>query len=326
MPLISVIVPVYKCEEYLEDCVNSILNQTFSDFEIILVDDGSPDKCGKICDELAKKHNNIIALHQTNQGQAAARNKGIKIARAEWIHFVDSDDLIHPQMLEILYGAVDENTGISMCGVAKEQSLPENFFLPKSGCSFKKHPINEKELLLMYHDKYQYWIACAKLIKKNIIEKYPFTEGRIFEDNGVVFKWINQTEFVNITDEQLYFYRINPKSTTNVDFSLKNVDFLWAKEEQINFYKDSDFEEMKKTVYRNYAVSCAKMYYRLLENTNWTNEAKKIKKKLHAFMKKYGKFTELKEDWEFNMVYGVLYPKPIRIIFRLARYIDKITN
>ena len=145
MPLISVIVPVYKCEEYLEDCVNSILNQTFSDFEIILVDDGSPDKCGKICDELAKKHNNIIALHQTNQGQAAARNKGIKIARAEWIHFVDSDDLIHPQMLEILYGAVDENTGISMCGVAKEQSLPENFFLPKSGCSFKKHPINEKE-------------------------------------------------------------------------------------------------------------------------------------------------------------------------------------
>ena len=113
-PKISVIVPVYKCEKYLVACVDSILNQTFSDFEIILIDDGSPDSSGKICDDLAEKYNKITVLHQDNQGQAAARNNGVKIARGEWIHFVDSDDLIHPQMLEILYGAVDETTQISM--------------------------------------------------------------------------------------------------------------------------------------------------------------------------------------------------------------------
>ena len=321
MPLISIIVPVYKCEEYLEACVDSILNQTFTDFEIILIDDGSPDNCGKICDDLAEKHNKITVLHQDNQGQAAARNNGVKVARGEWIHFVDSDDLIHPQMLEILYGAVDETTQISMCGVYKGDNLSENFFSPKIDYRFKKHPINEEQLVEMYLDRYQFWIACAKLIKKEIIEKYPFTEGRIYEDNGVVFKWINQTEFVNITDEQLYFYRVNPDSTTQVNFSLKNLDRLWAFEEQINFYENTDFNELKKTIYKNYAVACAKMYYRLLENENWANEAQEIKNKLKKFMKKKRKLIEFDVDWQFNMVYGVLYPKPIRIIFRLERYI-----
>ena len=321
MPLISIIVPVYKCEEYLEACVDSILNQTFTDFEIILIDDGSPDNCGKICDDLAEKHNKITVLHQDNQGQAAARNNGVKVARGEWIHFVDSDDLIHPQMLEILYGAVDETTQISMCGVYRGDNYPEDFFSPKSDYTFEKHPINDEELVLMYHEKYRYWIACAKLIKKEIIEKYPFTEGRIYEDNGVVFKWINETEFVNITDEQLYFYRVNPDSTTQVNFSLKNLDRLWAFEEQINFYENTDFNELKKTIYKNYAVACAKMYYRLLENENWANEAQEIKNKLKKFMKKKRKLIEFDEDWQFNMVYGVLYPKPIRIIFRLERYI-----
>ena len=102
-PVISVIIPVYKCEEYIEACVDSILNQTFSDFEIILVDDGSPDNSGKLCDELAEKHNNITVIHQKNQGQAAARNNGVKVSRGEWLHFVDCDDSLHPEMLESLY-------------------------------------------------------------------------------------------------------------------------------------------------------------------------------------------------------------------------------
>ena len=105
MPEISVIIPVYKCEQYIESCVDSILNQTYRDFEIILVDDGSPDNSGKICDELAEKYNKITVLHQENQGQSAARNNGVKIARGKWICFVDCDDSVHPRMLEALYNA-----------------------------------------------------------------------------------------------------------------------------------------------------------------------------------------------------------------------------
>ena len=94
---------------------------------------------------------------------------------------------------------------------------------------------------------------------------------------------------------------------------------MWAFEEQINFYENTDFNELKKVVYIKYAVACAEMYYRLLENKNWNEEAQKIKSKLKKFMKKKREFIEFDEDWKFNMVYGVLYPKPIRAIFRLER-------
>lgn len=323
MPLISVIVPVYKCEEYLESCVDSILNQTFTDFEIILVDDGSPDNCGKICDDLAQKHKKITVLHQKNQGQAAARNNGIKLAHSEWIHFVDSDDLIHPQMLEILYGAVNETTQISMCGLFKGNNLSESFFSPISVCNFKKYTINEEELILIYHEDYQCWIACAKLIKKDIIEKHLFTQGRIYEDNAVVFKWINEAKNVTITDKPLYFYRTNSHSTTNQDFSLKNLDLLWALEEQIAYYKKKKYKKVLSLICTRYAVHCADFYNKVTNELKLQNEASMLKKKLKKHIKENKNYINL-ENWEFNLVYGVLYSKPIRVLYRLIRFIKNI--
>lgn len=324
MPKISVIVPVYNVEKYLHECVDSILAQTFSDFELILVNDGSQDNSGAICDEYASKDDRITVIHQKNQGQAASRNTALSIAQGEWIHFVDSDDLIHPQMLEILYNAVDENTQISMCGVYKGDNLSDSFFSSKIDCDFKKCQINEGELISLYYKEYLYWVVWAKLIKKKIIEKYPFTQGKIFEDNGVVFKWLNEAEFVSITDEQLYFYRVNADSTTNDNFSLKNLDILWAFEEQTKFYKNTDFNKIKKIVYKKYIIACVGMYYELLVNQNCAEEAQKIKNKLKIFIKNEKTFADLLEDSEFNMVYGVLYTKPIRVILRLKRYIKNI--
>ena len=321
MPKISVIVPVYNVENYLHECVDSILAQTFTDFELILVNDGSQDNSGAICDDYASKDERITVIHQKNQGQAAARNTALAIAKGKWINFVDSDDLIHPQMLEILYGAVDESTQISMCNVYKGDNLPESFSSPKIDYRFKKHPINEEQLVAMYRDGYQFWVVWAKLIKKELIEKYSFTLGRIYEDSAVVFKWFNETENVIITDEQLYFYRINSNSTMQINFSLKNLDILWAFEEQLNFFESTNFNELKKAIYKKYSVTCAKTYHHLLENKEWAEEAQKTKNKLKMFMKKKRKVINFKEDWEFNIVYGVLYPRPIRIIFRLERYI-----
>ena len=112
MPEISVIVPVYKAEAYLADCVESLLAQTFTDFEIILVDDGSPDNCGSLCDGYAAANDRISVIHQENRGQSAARNHAMTRAAGKWICFVDSDDLIHPQMLELLYRAVCEEKAL----------------------------------------------------------------------------------------------------------------------------------------------------------------------------------------------------------------------
>ena len=116
--LISVIVPVYKVEQYLEKCVNSISVQTYSNLEIILVDDGSPDKCGDICDSLAKKDNRIKVIHKPNGGLSSARNAGIDIASGQYIGFVDSDDSIEPYMYEKLLGLIKhDGTKLAVCAV-----------------------------------------------------------------------------------------------------------------------------------------------------------------------------------------------------------------
>lgn len=131
MPEISIIVPVYQAEAYLTDCIDSILNQTFQDFEVLLVDDGSPDHCGEICEDYARKDGRIRVIHQTNQGQAAARNHAMAIARGRWLCFVDSDDAVHPQMVELLYRQVKEgNAAVSMCAMLESAALPENFLRP----------------------------------------------------------------------------------------------------------------------------------------------------------------------------------------------------
>ena len=237
MPKISVIVPVYNVEKYLHECVDSILAQTFTDFELILINDGSQDSSGAICEEYAAKDKRITLIHQENQGQAAARNNAITIAQGEWIHFVDSDDVIHPQMLEILYDAVDETTKISMCGLCKGTELPDDFRSQKNDYSFKKCPVTEKELISMYNDFYQYWVVWAKLIKKEIVEKYLFTCGRIYEDTAVVFKWINETEFVNITDEQLDFpvvYASAKNGMAKMDLNEETTDLSCLFETIIN--------------------------------------------------------------------------------------------
>lgn len=118
MPELSIIVPVYKVEKYLPRCIDSILAQTFGDFELILIDDGSPDGCGRICDEYAQKDKRIVAIHQKNMGVSAARNAGLDIARGRYIGFVDSDDWIEPQMYEVMMDAIRENgADMAVCGV-----------------------------------------------------------------------------------------------------------------------------------------------------------------------------------------------------------------
>ncbi len=138
MPELSIIVPVYKVEPYLRRCVDSILAQTFRDFELILVDDGSPDGCPDICDEYAAKDSRIIVIHQKNQGVSAARNAALDIARGEYIGFVDSDDWIEPEMYEKLIDAIKENgTDVAICGSA---------YADESGVSYRTAEKNELSL------------------------------------------------------------------------------------------------------------------------------------------------------------------------------------
>lgn len=246
MPVISVIVPVYRAEKYIHRCVDSILSQTFSNFELILVDDGSPDNCGAICDKYAEIDTRVRVIHQKNQGQAAARNRAITVARGQWVTFVDSDDVIHPQMLEHLLRAAEKSgANISMCGALEAETLPEHFTDPIDGKWVEK-TMDETGLEALYtYGEHRYWVVWGKLIRRRIVEKFPFTSGRFYEDNAVAFRWLHSAGTVADLPGRYYFYQVNPEGTTKSGFSRKKLDFLWALEAQRQFYKSVGFGRME---------------------------------------------------------------------------------
>ncbi len=321
MPKISVIVPVYNCEQYIEDCVDSILNQTFSDFELILVDDGSPDNSGKLCDELAGKHQNrIIVLHQHNQGQAAARNNGVKIARGEWLYFLDSDDKIHPNMLEKLYTAVTKsNVNIAMCSAVQREEAPCDFYADKK-VDFTILEMSEENLLhLCKALKYYYWVVWGKLIHKSIYEKYPLTEGRIFEDNAIVCKWLYEAKKVALTDAQLYFYYTNTSGTTKKGFNEKHLDVLWAFREQIEFFDSLGYKKMLEHLCSCFFEESYNLYNRAKVKKADKKIFKSIKNSEIYIKNRYPEYVNL--NYEKTLYY---YKKTNMFKFYLIRIKNKL--
>ena len=316
MPKISVIVPVYKAEVFLKDCIDSILSQSFSDFEIILVNDGSPDNSGKICDDYAQKHDCISVIHQENQGQAAARNHAMARAKGDWICFVDSDDLIHPNMLELLDQAVRESgSPISMCGMLEAVTLPEDFLKDRE-VRFQTLSMDEETLASLHDaDKYPGWVACAKLIRRDLVEAYPFHEGRVYEDNEAVCRWICKGGSIAATDEKLYFYRGNPDSTTKAAFRLKRLDYLWALESIIGFYTDLGYTQMRQRFINRYleaVLSCCNGARYLL---NRPDVVKQIEKQVKAFLREQ-KIRLTKE--QYGEFINVMHPGFAKIYWPLS--------
>lgn len=292
-PVISVVVPVYNAEQYLHQCIDSILNQTFTDFELILVDDGSQDNSGAICDQYAEKDNRIIVIHQENKGQAAARNVAISKAKGEWIHFVDSDDLIHPQMLEILYtAAMNEKCDMSVCMRVSQDKLPLNFFQEQqlNVCTININEVTLKKLF--FSDTSSYWVVWAKLIKKAIVASNLFTEGKIFEDNAVVCKWLYDANKIAMCNNVMYFYRTENSSTVRSAFSIKKLDYLWALEEQILFYKHLRYEDMIKLVINTH-IDFAISKLKFIENSK---QLRIYKYKITSFYLKNNLLKHLTKD------------------------------
>ena len=262
MPEISIIVPVYRAEKYLNACVDSILNQTYSDFELVLIEDGSPDQSGAICDEYAQKDDRVRVIHQPNQGQAAARNHALPMTQGEWLCYVDSDDAIHPQMLEHLHRAAEKSgAGISMCQFLEAPEPPEDYEQPAE-FSYTLLTMDEKTLTEL-HDRDQYpgWVACAKLIRRELVEGYPFHTGRVYEDNEAVTRWLLPAKTLAMLPTQLYFYRTNPESTTKSQFSLKRLDYLWALESMISYFQSVGFHTLAQRFVERYVEAAASACY-----------------------------------------------------------------
>ena len=262
MPEISIIVPVYRAEKYLNACVDSILRQTYADFELVLIEDGSPDQSGAICDEYAQRDDRVRVIHQPNQGQAAARNHALPMTQGKWLCYVDSDDMIHPQMLEHLYrAAVESGAGISMCQFLEAPEPPENYEQP-ADFSYQLLTMDEQTLTEL-HDRDQYpgWVACAKLIRRQCVEGYPFQTGRVYEDNEAVTRWLLPAKTLAMLPGKLYFYRTNPESTTKGKFSLKKLDYLWALESMIGYFQSVGYHTLAQRFLERYVEAAASCCY-----------------------------------------------------------------
>jgi len=206
LPKVSVIVPVYKVEEYLRQCIESIIVQTYANLEIVLVDDGSPDNCGKICDEYAEKDARIIVIHKQNGGLSDARNVGIEVATGEYLTFVDSDDWLENDMVETLYNnIVNHNADISCCGYyfsyvgENVASVVEDGLYIFSG--------SENMIMQYIVTGIIDVIACCKLYKAYIFKETRYPYGKIHEDNYAIIDVLSLANTIVVDNTPKYYYR-----------------------------------------------------------------------------------------------------------------------
>lgn len=240
--MISVIVPVYKVESYLDDCVKSILSQSFTDFELILVDDGSPDRCPAMCDDWAEKDGRIRVIHKENGGLSSARNAGLDVMRGEYLTFIDSDDYVKSDYLEKLYNAlIEHRADVSVCGLILEKGKDEYESKTPAVVSGRSILLDPNFTADTRISVSAVW---AKLYKRHLFENIRFPLGKLHEDEFVTYRVLYPCETVTVIYDKLYFYRYNPLSITHTRFKIARYDSIRAFEEAASFYESKGDKEL----------------------------------------------------------------------------------
>lgn len=243
-PKISIIVPVYNVENYISKCLDSVINQSYKNLEIILVDDGSADKSGEICKYYSKKENRIIFIQQEHQGVSMARNTALDIAGGDYIGFIDSDDLATPDMFDTLYNnAIAYDSDISMCNF---------YYVNQNGEILPYSSENESIKVLEGIYKIAHNIRLSnnylwnRLYKRYLFDEIRFPRGKVYEDMFVMHKLIDNANKVVLTADCKYYYIRRNNSITLSLFDLKQIDFIEAHIERYD-YISSKYPNLEKT-------------------------------------------------------------------------------
>lgn len=254
MDLISIIVPVYKVEPYLDRCVQSIVDQTYTNLEIILVDDGSPDTCPAMCDAWAEKDSRIKVIHKENGGLSDARNAGMAVATGEYMGFVDSDDYIAPEMYRLLYERLTaEGSDIAACGVEMvyEDGAPSQSLTRSGSCILDQNAAMEAIISETWL-KQPVWY---KLYKTELIQDILFPVGKYHEDVFWSYQAVGRAQKVSIFDRPCYFYTQRKGSIMGERYSLKRLDALDAKVNRID-YLEKEFPQLVGRAKLDFWFSC----------------------------------------------------------------------
>jgi glycosyltransferase involved in cell wall biosynthesis len=249
-PLISIIIPVYKVEKYLEKCIKSVLDQTYKNLQIILVDDGSPDNCGKICDNYVKIDNRIEVIHKENGGLSDARNVGLKKARGKYIGFVDSDDYVSNGMFENMYNTlVNNNADVSICNfytVIDNKNIIKNV---DNGIEIYNKLEILKEILL---DKKIQSYAWNKLYKRELFKDIEYPVGKKYEDIGTTFYILEKCNKIAVSGSPEYYYITRGDSIVNNNTEGTVIDYISLISDRYD-YIDKKYKELKK--YNDYYIT-----------------------------------------------------------------------
>lgn len=322
MPQISVIVPVYKVEAYLGRCVDSILAQSFSDFELILVDDGSPDRCGAICDEYAKKDSRIVVIHQKNAGLSAARNTGIDWAFAhsdsQWLTFIDSDDWVHPEYLErLLNAAIENRVSVSICDyvltegenpvIAPDELEPARW---ATESFYVQHNVNAT-------------IACAKLYRKECFQSIRYPLGKLHEDEFVTYQILFLFPSVVFIDSPLYLYYVNPNSIIHAGQSRLRDDKYEALEQQIQYFQEHGYLAACRSQVRNYMTKVHTKIQELSKEPQHAEFLNNLKWRKRQHFSSYARLLNPNEDADAYALTQV-FPKRMRLYWILRAILRKL--
>lgn len=324
MPQISVIVPVYKVEQFLQRCVSSILNQSFGDFELILVEDGSPDNCGAICDGYASQDSRIHVIHRENGGLSAARNSGLDWVYAnsdsQWIAFVDSDDWVHPDFLLRLYQAATmHHCLVSVCGFFRTGGEPFPAYL------------EEPYLCLSADDYYcsekihggTTAVAWNKLYHRSLLENLRYPVGKLHEDEFTTYRAIYAAGKVAVMEMPLYAYYQNPDGIMLSKWNPRRLHIVEAFLQQIREAKEQKLDRL----YRKAVKSCIYGIHTQLEaaEEGYRKDLRKTYRTVLRYGRKCGVFPLC---WDHLWAYEKAYPIKLFwwCVFRGRQLLDRMSG
>ena len=290
---ISIIIPVYNVERYVAKCLNSVLNQTYKSLEVIIVNDGSTDKSGYICDYYAKKDRRVILINQENQGLSMARNNAIDIATGSYIGFVDSDDWIRPDMIFNLYNnALKYNADISECGVLfVNENEPQDI-------NRKNFDMNENNIIILEKkfDKMAYYIYKSspyvwnKLFKKNLFNNIRFPQGKVYEDVFTTHKLVDLANRIVKSSQTGYYYLQRSNSLTHNQFNLGQMGLVEAHIEKYEYIK-------KRYPNTHLEKTCQKLIFTSL--IHLLNKAY-LDNRVDIYINEIGKIINLVRNYRFD--------------------------
>lgn len=326
--LISVIVPVYNVEKFLPRCIESIRAQTYKKIEIILVDDGSPDQCPKICDNYAKDDDRIKVIHKKNGGLSDARNMGIECAKGEYLCFVDSDDYIAPTMLEHLLNAIQENkTKLAICNFQVVDEYGQRVFEEERSPIVKGCFSAQKLLPKLYNDLgWYYVVAWNKIYHRSLFDTIRFPQGKIHEDEYIIAQIIYEAQNISCIDSEEYIYTYNRKGSIMTERQVQGYsDWLEALYERYVFCtKNNESKQMAHITRAVYFRELNKLFFdKDIYNKMSTEQFKKAKRQYDIMQEKT--LTET-INWFLFRIDPRIYRITVRLIRRIRGENSKEKN